>query len=164
LESLLRRVGTRRRVRKWRTITAAAAAAVIAVGGGLAGGAAISQALSSGGPAASHPAPSAGGITPAGYESFSNTDPGSHVTAIVDYRPAKWGTSLRVWVGGVKTGTTCEFWVVDNQGHRWLAGGWIERTGDQATWYPVSSPVSSSRIHHFEVSAGSHVMVSVPAI
>jgi hypothetical protein len=167
LESLLRRVGARRRVRKWRTITAAAAAAVIAVGGGLAGGAAISQALSSGAPAASPPASAArpaGGITPAGYESLRNTDPGTHVAVIVKYRPARWGTSLRVWVGGVKTGATCEFWVVDNQGHRWLAGGWTERTGDEATWYPASSPVSSSQIDHFEVSAGGHVLVTVPAV
>ena len=172
LESLLRQVNARRRVRKWRTITAAAAAAVVAVAGGLAGGAAISQAVNSGVPAASQSAPAArppatatlpASATPKGYESLQNTDLTTHVTAVVDYHPASWGTSLKVWVGGIKPGNTCAFWVVDNQGHRWLAGGWTEMPGAQDTWYLASSPVSSSKIQSFQVSAAGRILVTVPA-
>jgi hypothetical protein len=167
LGSLLRRVDARRRARKWRTITAAAAAAVIAVAGGLAGGAAMTHAGSSPRPTvASQPSATAtpSAKVPKGYESLQNTDPVTHVTAVVDYAPAAWGTSLRIWVGGVKPGTTCEFWVVDKQGHRWQAGGWTEKPGDERLWYPESSPVSGSKIQGYEVTAGGHVLVTVPAV
>jgi hypothetical protein len=164
LDSLLRRVGARHRARKWRAITAAAAAAVVAVAGGLVGGAAISHAVSGPASAASPPAaratPSAS-ATPAGFETAQNTDPLTHVTAVVDYAPATWGTQLRVWVGGVKPGQTCEFWVLDKQGHRSPAGGWKEKTGDEDLWYAASSPVSDSKIQGYQITAGGRVLVTV---
>jgi hypothetical protein len=167
LDSLLRLVGTRRRVRKWRTIAAAAAAAVIAVSGGLAGGAAISQAVS--GPGAAAAGPPAPTVTPSaaaapnGYESLQNTDPVTHVTAVVDYAPATWGTSLKVWVSGIKPGMTCEFWVVDKRGQRWQAGGWTEKPGDEGVWYSASSPVSGSKIQGYEIMSAGRVLVTVLA-
>jgi hypothetical protein len=163
LGSLLRRVAARRRARRWRTITVAAAAAVIAV----AGGAAISQAVRSG-PATASPAPAASatgqsGSSAQGYETNRATDPQTHVTAIVAYYPAAWGTSMRVWVSGIRPGTTCEFWVVGTQGHRSVAGGWTVPHGQQGPWYTVSSPISAGKIRSFQVAAAGHVLVTVPA-
>jgi Putative zinc-finger len=153
LSSLLRRVAARRRARKWRTITVAAAAAIIAVAGGLAGGAAISGKFSSGpAVAANHQS-----------EQHQATDPLTHVSAVVAYSPAAWGTSLRVWVSGVRAGTTCEFWVVNAQGQRSIAGGWIVASGYKDQWYMVSSPVSEAKIRSFQVTAAGRVLVTVPA-
>ncbi len=156
LSSLLGRVAARRRARKWRTITATAAAAVIAVGGGLAGGAAISGEFSSGAAAAA-PHQSAA------YHQDQATNPRTHVTAVVAYSPKVWGTSMRVWVTGVRPGTTCEFWVVNAQGQRSVVGGWTVPRGYQGQWYLASTPVSSANIHGFQVTAGGHVLVTVPA-
>ncbi len=158
LSSLLRRVAARRRARKWRTITAAAAASVIAVSGGLAGGAAIAGEFSSAAPAAA--AAPRGSVS---YHQEEATNLRTHVTAVVGYSPATWGTSLRVWVSGVRTGTTCEFWVVNAKGQRSLVGGWTVPRGYQGQWYQASTPVSHRQIHSFEVTAGGRVLVTVPA-
>ncbi len=156
LSSLLGRVAARRRARKWRTFTAAAAAAVIAVGGGLAGGAAISGEFSSGAAAA---APHQSAV----YQQDQATNSRTHVTAVVDYSPKAWGTSMRVWVSGVRPGTTCEFWVVNAQGQRSVAGGWTVPRGNPDLWYQVSTPVSGAKIHSFQVTADGRVLVTVPA-
>ena len=156
LSSLLGRVAARRRARKWRTITAAAAAAVIAVGGGLAGGAAISGEFSSGVAAA---APHQSAV----YHQDQATNPRTHVTAVVAYSPKAWGTSVRVWVTGVRAGTTCEFWVVNAQGQRSVAGGWTVPRGNPDLWYMASTPVTGAKIHSFQVTAGGRVLVTVPA-
>ncbi len=159
LSSLLRRVAARRRARKWRTITVAAAAAVIAVAGGVAGGAAISHALSSGSSAASQ----ASGQASRGYETGRGTNARTHVTAVVGYRSASWGTSMRVWVSGIRAGTTCELWVVDTHGQRSIVGGWTVASGHQDQWYLASTPVSGSRIRGFQVTAAGKILVTVPA-
>jgi hypothetical protein len=158
LGSLLQRVAVRRRARRWRMITAAAAAAVIAVAGGLAGGAASSHALN--GPTVAGP-PSAQAARQ--YETSRATDARTHVTAVVAYYPAAWGTSMRVWVSGIRPGTTCEFWVVNSQGQRSVAGGWTVARGHQDQWYMASTPVSGARIRSFQVAAAGHVLVTVPA-
>jgi hypothetical protein len=155
LSSLLGRVAARRRARKWRVITATAAAAVIAVGGGLAGGAALAGEFSSGAVAA---APH----QPAAFEQEQATNSRTHVTAVVDYSPRAWGTSMRVWVAGVSPGTTCEFWVVNAQGQRSVVGGWTVPRGYQSQWYLATTPLSSAKIHSFQVTAGGHVLVTVP--
>jgi Putative zinc-finger len=159
LDSLLRRVDARRRAHKWRAVTAAAAAAVIAIAGGLAGGAAISQAVSTGPPLA---VPQAA-LGAKGYETMHSTDPRTHVTAVVSYLGAKWGTSVKVWVSGVRAGTTCEFWVVDKQGHRLWAAGWNEASHNEGQMYTASMPVSGPKIQSFQVTAAGRVLVTVPA-
>jgi hypothetical protein len=131
----------------------AAAAAVIAVAGGLAGGAAISGEFSSSPPVAAQNQ----------YQRYRATDPLTHVTAVVAYSPAAWGTSLRVWVSGVSAGTTCEFWVENAQGQRSVAGGWTVARGHQDQWYMVSTPVSGAKIRSFQVTAAGRVLVTVPA-
>ena len=155
LGSLLRRVAAHRRARRWRTITAAAAAAVIAVAVGVAGGAAISHVLGSG----SQPASQSVGP----YETNHCTDPRTHVTAVVDYYPAAWGTSIRVWVSGIRPGTTCELWVVNTRGQRSVVGGWTVARGHQEQWYLASTPVSGKRIRSFQVTAAGQVLITVPA-
>ena len=156
LSSLLGRVAARRRARKWRAITATAAAAVIAVGGGLAGGAALAGEFSSG-VAAAAPHQSVA------YHQDQATNARTHVTAVVSYSAKAWGTSMRVWVTGVRPGTTCEFWVVNAQGQRSVVGGWTVPSGYQSQWYMASTPVSSAKIHGFQVTAGGRVLVTVPA-
>jgi anti-sigma factor RsiW len=160
LSSLLGRVAARRRARRWRTITMAAAAAVIAVAGGLAGGAAISGDFSSSPPVAGQSPPV---VARHHYQRYQATDPLTHVTAVVAYSPAAWGTSLRVRVSGVRAGTTCEFWVENAQGQRSVAGGWTVARGDRDQWYMVSTPVSGAKIHSFQVTAAGRVLVTVPA-
>lgn len=164
LSSLLRRIAARRRARRWRAITAAAAAAVVAVSGGLAGGAAISTALNGTPTAASSPSATSHQPSTNRYETGRGTNPRTHVTAVVSYTPAAWGTSMRVWISGVRAGTTCELWVVNSKGQRSIAGGWTVPRGHQDLWYMASSPVSGKNIKSFQVTAAGHVIVTVPAV
>jgi hypothetical protein len=157
LSSLLDKVAARRKVRRWRTLTAAAAAAVIAVGGGLAGGMAVAGALGQ------HPAgntqASQGGPPP---ELVHATNAKTHVSADVSYAPAASGTTIQVRVSGIKDGTTCQFWAKDAAGQVTLAGFWTVTSGNENAWYPASSSMSAASLSSFTVTSGKHLLISIP--
>lgn len=157
LSSLLQRVAARRRAHRWRTAVISAAAAVIVVGGGIAAGAVLHGGTS--GPAVPNVAASA----KSGFETEQNTDPHTHVTAVVAYHPSSWGTSMKVWVKGVPPGATCEFWVVSKDGGRSPAGGWTERAGQRDVWYSISSPVTGSHIKNFQLTSHGKILVTIPS-
>jgi Putative zinc-finger len=154
LSSLLDQVAARRKVRKWRVLTAAAAAAVVAVGGGLAGGMAVSDAL---GQHAAHSHPLTNGP-----ELVRAVNPRTHVTADVSYVPTAFGTTMEVRVGGIKPGTHCWLWVTNSSGKRVLGGDWTA-TAYARNWYPASSPFSASSITEFQITSGGKVLISIPA-
>jgi Putative zinc-finger len=149
LNSLLRRVAVRRRAHMWRGVTAAAAAAVIAVGG-------TAGIMKLTGQGHSGPQPAVdvatGGNTAAG------------ITAQVDYSTAAWGTAMRVQVTGIKTGTSCRFWVITSHG-RSAAGSWtVTRSAyGQEPWYSASAKVPPGSITAFQITAGNKPLVTVPA-
>jgi Putative zinc-finger len=154
LSSLLDEVALRRKTRRWRVITAAAAAAVIAVGGGLAGGVAVSNALGQHG--------TSNGQVLGGPDIASGANAKTHVTAEVSYSPAPAGTTLTVWVNGVRAGTVCHIWILDSDGERSPAGHWIT-TGYKSTGYRAWSSVAAASVHGFQIIANGKLLVYIPA-
>jgi hypothetical protein len=145
LTPLLGRIAHRRRMNRWRGAVAAAAVALIAAG------AAIGATHLSG-----------GGSTPsvaAHWQTVQATDPASHAKVVVRYAGRPWGTSLDTEVYGIPAGTSCEFWVMGSDGHKWLAGSWRVASTWQDTWYEGSSWVPSSAVHGFEITSGQRVLV-----
>jgi hypothetical protein len=70
---------------------------------------------------------------------------------------------MRVGVSGIRPGTTCQFWVVSKAG-RAYAGTWtVQPSYGQKVWYSVSSPVSASSVHSFQITSGGKLLVNIPA-
>ena len=148
LDSLLGRISTRRRARRWRGVVAAAAAAVIAIGGGIGGGILISQ----------------GQGTPQAkaFDLVRGSSPATHVSAAVYYGTRDGVTSMQVQVTGIRDGTHCKLWLTTSAGRHVLVGGWVV-SGTQGNWYGAASPVATANIRSFDISAGGKVLVNVRA-
>jgi hypothetical protein len=147
LQSLLTAVRARRRAGRLRSVFALAAALVIAAGGG----ATIARELQPARP-----------VTTSVVHSAVGSNAG--VTAWVHYQKAAWGTQLRIRVMGIPAGTRCSFWVVGKNGHRWADSGWtIPAGGGAADWYPAVTSVPAGQLASFQITAGKHVLVTVPA-
>ncbi|MGH3300788.1 MAG: anti-sigma factor family protein [Streptosporangiaceae bacterium] len=145
LNSLLRQVSVRRHSRLWRgVITVAAAAAVAAAG--------ATAAVELARPAAQ----------PVSTEVASAASPRTGVAAVVDYARTPWGsTTMRVQVRGIRWGTTCQFWVVGTNGKSY-AGTWTVQYGQQA-WYTGAYSAAPSSVQSFQITAGSKVLLTIPA-
>jgi anti-sigma-K factor RskA len=156
LDSLLRRIAERRRTRRWRAVVAAAAAAVIAVGGGIGGGVLISHGQGS--------APHIGGGGSARPSEVAvGSNPRTHVSAAVTYSQKESGTSMKVLVIGIRSGTLCEFWVTTSSGQHLWAGSWTVNGNPGTIWYRASSPVTAASVSSFDITAGGKVLVTIPA-
>jgi len=149
LNSLLRKVASRRRTRMWRGIAAVAAAAVIAAGG-------TAAVLGLTGSGASH-----GRV----WSAASGMNPADHISAVIDYTRVAGGTDMRVQVRGVSPGTTCQFWVISGNG-RTYAGSWtVGATGYELTnpWYSEHVSVAPDSVRAFELTAAGKALVTIPA-
>jgi anti-sigma-K factor RskA len=148
LNSLLRKVSARRRSRLWRGGVTVAAAAVIA-----AGGAAAAVQLA---------APSASQAAHTDVASAVSSRTG--VAAVVDYTKTSWGgIAMRVQVSGIPSGTTCQFWVMGQDG-RAFAGQWtVMASYGSKAWYVAASSASPSTVQTFQITAHGKTLLSIPA-
>jgi putative zinc finger protein len=145
LDSLLARVGARRRTRRFRVLFAAAAAVVIAVGGGVA----VSEAT------AQH------SRRPSIEVARASKGP---LIVTVRYGKSDWGgTHMSVNASGFRQWTSCKFWVLTKGGQRVLAGGWIVGPGGDRLWYPVQSYVPESSVTGFQITTARGVRLHIPA-
>jgi anti-sigma-K factor RskA len=147
LDSLLAKVGARRKSRLWRGAVAVAAAAVVAAGGAAA---AVNLA---------RPA-----VTASHTESASAVNAATGDGAVVDYSATPWGgTAMRVQVSGIQPGTTCRFFVVGKDG-RAFAGSWtVQGSYGSEAWYPAGSDAAPSSVLSFQLTDMSgHNLVSIP--
>ena len=145
LDSLLVRVGARRRTKRIRSLFTVAAAIMIAVAGAVG----VSQAI----------APRQG--TLADVASMSSPP----FAATVRYGTSSWGgTAMSVQVSGLKPWTSCKFWVLTKGGRRYRAGGWIVGQRGDKLWYPAESDVSEANVAGFEITwQGSRLDLDIPA-
>jgi hypothetical protein len=148
LDSLLAKVGAKRRSRRVRALFTTAAAIIIAAGGA----AAVTQAVSpSGSQAGTHQA----------FEVAALHEHGVDVT--VHYGKLGWdSTTMWVRAAGVPNGTQCQFFVVTTSGQRIWVGGWLFVPGGSNLWYPVRADIPESSLKSFVLTAGSKVL-SIPA-
>jgi hypothetical protein len=134
LDSLLERVGARRRTKRVRWLFTAAAAIVIAVGGAFG----VSEA-----------------IAPHQHQPVVDVATASKgpLAVTVRYGQSSWGgTHMSVRVSGFKPWTSCKFWVLAKDGSRHLAGGWIVGPGGEKLWYPAQSHVPETKVAGFEIT------------
>jgi putative zinc finger protein len=135
LDSLLERVGARRRTKRIRSLFTAAAAIVIAVGGAVG----VSEA-----------------IAPAQHQIVVDTATATSgpFAATVRYSKTNWGgTNMSVRVHGFKPWTSCKFWVLTKDGSRVWAGGWVVGPGGDKLWYPAQSHVPKANVASFEITS-----------
>jgi anti-sigma factor RsiW len=148
LTPLLAKVAHRRRVSRWRSLVSVAAVAVIAAGAAL-GAVRLANPPS--------------GSTAVAWDRAEATSPITHDHMYVQYAEMTGGTQLGVKVSGIPVGTTCELWVVGNDGHRWPAGSWTVTGDRQPAPYRLSSAAPVDEVHGFQLTSGHAVLVSVRA-
>jgi len=134
LDSLLERVGARRRTKRFRSLFTAAAAIVIAVGGAVG----ISEAIA---PHAPHT-----------IVDVATATRGTLVATVRYSQNSSGGTHMAVQVSGFKPWTSCKFWVLTKDGSRYLAGGWIVGPGGDTLWYPAQVHVPETKLAGFEIT------------
>jgi hypothetical protein len=158
LATVLDLTAARRRKRRWREASLAVAAAlVIAVGvfGGLRLGSGPAQ-----------PATVAAGSLWAGNPTGpweTATGRSGTMTATVSYRSMGWGTQAAAKVSGIPIGTSCQLWVIDSQGQRVLAGGWVTDNNEGTVWYPASAGLPGKGVVAFQVTVGHGQAITVSA-
>ncbi len=145
LDSLLARVGSKRRTRRFRALFAAAAAVLIAVGGGVA----VSEAT------AAHPRHATIGVATASK--------GPLVVTVRYGSSSGGGTHMSVRASGFRQWTSCKFWVVTKSGQRVLAAGWMVGPGGDKLWYPAQSDVPESSVTGFQITTARGVRLDIPA-
>jgi hypothetical protein len=140
----------RRRRRGLASVAAVAAAAVV-IGAASFGGVKLA--------ASPAPAPAPQGLAqdlhPAGPPNGAwQTVTGSNgqAGATVAYQSMRWGTQLEAKVSGLPVNTPCQMWVVDRDGTRELAGGWVTDTDEGTVWYPSSAGASATDIKSFVIT------------
>ncbi len=154
LDSLLARVGAKRRTRRLRSAFTVAAAILIAAGGATA----ATEALATGHPVAH-------GHTHHVSRSLQVVSAASgHVKVTVHYGTTNWhGTTMWVRASGLPEWTQCSFYVVTKDGGRILAGGWTTGPDGGELWYPVRSSVPVASVTGFVLTAGHKLTMSIPA-
>ena len=152
LTPLLDRVGHRRRVQKWRELTAAAAAAAAIAG------------LSAGLVTAGQGAPAGPALT-GHWDTVQGTEPGTSVIAVVKYSGTPWGSRIAAEISGVAPGTTCELWVGGPDGTWQAAGSWTQpwARGGDITWYPASTWIPQEDVKTFKITVAGKTLVRIKA-
>ncbi len=74
-------------------------------------------------------------------------------------QPHGWGTEIQMYVSGVRSGTLCEVFLEGEDGHRYAAGSFRYRWGDEAH-ATLSSALDLSRTRAIEVRAGNRTFVA----
>ncbi len=73
---------------------------------------------------------------------------------------------MRVQVTGIRSGTTCQFWVVGKDGRASYAGTWTvgaPRYGSEP-WYSASSSWAAGSVHSFQITTDAgRVLLNIPA-
>jgi hypothetical protein len=146
LNSLLRKVATRRRTRLYRGLVSVAAAAGVAAGG-------TAVALNA-----------FGGSGPV-WSTASGMNPVTQVSAVVRYTGQGSGTEMRVRVAGIQPGTWCQFWVLGAHGKMVPAGSWMVEPASytQGQWFQSKSVASPSSVHGFEITTAGKQLINIPA-
>lgn len=147
----------RRRRSLWRYV--ASAAAVVAVAGGVFGGLVASR--------GAVPATPAIAFDPGAksWETVNGTSTSGDVSATINYGATRWGTVLAAKVEGIPVGTTCELYVVHNDGTRTWATDWTTANDEGSVWYwgAMDMPGTNKGIASFEVTEGAKVLVKIAA-
>jgi hypothetical protein len=159
LATVLDLTAARRRRRRWREASLGVAAALI-IAAGVFGGLRLGSS-----PAQPPTAQGQAGLSagqPNGPMRTVSANLGS-MTATVSYTSMGWGTQLDTKVSGIPVGTSCQLWVIDKSGNRFLVGDWVTDNDEGKVWYPSSVGLSSKNVAKFQVTVGHGQAIEVTA-
>jgi hypothetical protein len=147
LATVIDLTAARRKRRRLRDVGLGVAAALI-VATGIFGGLRI-------GASGQAPSSAASGVNYAGQADGpwrTVTTSANGMSASVAYRPMGWGTQLAVKVSGIPVGTPCKLWIINPDGSRTQAGGWVTDDREGAVWYPGSVGAVATGVRGFQVT------------
>jgi hypothetical protein len=98
-----------------------------------------------------------GGGDPAQHVEFASLPPGIQIGATLE--PHAYGTEIRMYVKGIRSGTLCRVFLVGPHGSRVTAGTFRYRWGDDSTAV-LSSALDLSRTRAIDVRAGSRTFLA----
>ena len=157
--TVLSLASARRRRTMWRY--AASAAAVVALAGGIFAG------LSATRPA---PASSVASEMPflpgtTNWETAKGTSTTSDVHATISYGLEHWGTIGAAETWNIPLGTTCELYVVHNDGTKTQIMSWTTAQDEGTVWYlgSISMPSTDKGIKDFQITEGPKLLVTIHA-
>jgi hypothetical protein len=101
--------------------------------------------------------PGGGGGDPAQHVEFASLPAGVQIGATLE--PHAYGTEIRMYVKGIRSGTLCRVYLVGPRGARVPAGTFRYRWGDDSTAV-LSSALDLSRTRAIDVRAGSQTFVA----
>lgn len=146
----------RRRRSVWRYLGAAVAA--VALAGGVFGGLAVTRS----------PAPPVAAEMPflpgnTSWEMASGTSTTSDAHASISYGAEHWGTIVAAQTWNIPLGTTCELYVVHQDGTKTQVMSWTTASDEGKVWYlgSISMPSTDKGIKDFQITAGSKLLVTV---
>jgi anti-sigma-K factor RskA len=152
LGTVLNLAEARKRRNRWRYASVAAGVVVIAAGlfGGLKAATATTTTRTL--------VVSAG---PGSWDTVSGTSHATGVSATVAYSDELWGSAFQVLVDHIPPGTTCELWVVHDDGTRTQVAAWTTSRDEGKAWYSGSMPATAGSIDKFQITAGNQVLLQV---
>lgn len=101
--------------------------------------------------------PGDGGTDPAQHVEFASLPPGIHIGATLE--PHAYGTEIRVYVRGIRSGTLCRVSLVGLRGARVPAGTFRYRWGEDSEAV-LSSALDLSRTRAIDIRAGNRTFVA----
>lgn len=101
--------------------------------------------------------PGDGGADPAQHVEFASLPPGIHIGATLE--PHAYGTEIRVYVRGIRSGTLCRVSLVGPRGARVPAGTFRYRWGEDSEAV-LSSALDLSRTRAIDIRAGNRTFVA----
>ena len=101
--------------------------------------------------------PGGGGSGPEQYVAFRNLPPGMRISASLE--PHAYGTQIKMYVNGVRSGTLCRVFVRGPNGTRFSAGSFRYRWGGDANAV-LSSALDLSRTRAIGVRVGNRTFVA----
>ena len=152
LGTVLSLAEARKRRNRWRYVSAAAAVVVIAAG--LFGGLKAATSTTTTRPVVVSPGPGS-------WDTASGTSQATGVSATVAYSTELWGSAFQVLVDHIPVGTTCELWVVHDDGTRTQVASWTTSADEGKDWYSGSMSATAGSIGKFQITAGNQVLLEV---
>ena len=152
LGTVLSLAEARKRRNRWRFVSAAAAVVVIAAG--LFGGLKAATSTTTTRTLVVSPGPGS-------WDTASGTSQATGVSATVAYSTELWGSSFQVLVDHIPPGTTCELWVVHDDGTRTQVAAWTTSAGRRQGLVQRLHAATAGSIDKFQITAGNQVLLEV---
>lgn len=85
------------------------------------------------------------------------------ITAVVQFHPEAWGTSIQLRMSNIPAAYTCTLTAVAKDGRAEVAATWSAGPGDGTVAVPGAVAIPAASIDHFDVAVAPGIDLVVPA-